>query len=190
MLSSVNPYGLGNVYTQNIQPNTKESQPSSTQNIQDSQELPNLSKETLEIRKFSDGVKGANEMVGAMQIADITLNALSTQAKDMGEINPENLNILDKTAKAAQFRNEALFGRELSLNLAGENVSLSLPLPSQMAQDNSSLIESLSQKHNEISDKMSTISTLIEKASLPLSNNTQNYDFENFDTNSFKNLFQ
>ena len=190
MLSSVNPYGLGNIYTQNIQPITKESQPSTTQNIQDSQELPNLSKETLEIRKFSDGVKGANEMVGAMQIADITLNALSTQAKDMGEINPENLNILDKTAKAAQFRNEALFGRELSLNLAGENVSLSLPLPSQMAQDDSSLIESLSQKHNEISDKMSTISTLIEKASLPLSNNTQNYDFENFDTNSFKNLFQ
>ena len=109
MLSSVNPYGLGNIYTQNIQPNTKESQPSTTQNIQDSQELPNLSKETLEIRKFSDGVKGANEMVGAMQIADITLNALSTQAKDMGEINPENLNILDKTAKAAQFSRRKCF---------------------------------------------------------------------------------
>ncbi|WP_039872740.1 flagellar FLiS export co-chaperone, partial [Helicobacter canadensis] len=140
------------------------------------------------IRKFSDGIKGANEMIGAMQIADITLNALSTQAKDM-EINADNLNSLDSIAKTAQFKNESLFGKELTLNLAGENVSLSLPLPSQISNENS-LVENFSQKHNEINEKMTKISSLIEKASLPLGGATQNYDFENFDSNSFKNLFR
>ena len=189
MLTSVNPYGIGNIYSQKPTSLPKEAEvESQVQTTQETQELPNLSKEALEIRKFSDGIKGANEMIGAMQIADITLNALSTKAKDM-EINTTNLDTLDSVAKAAQFKNEPLFGKELTLNLAGENVSLSLPLPSQINKEDS-LVESLSQKHNEIGEKMSKISSLIEKASLPLGGATQNYDFENFDYNSFKNLFR
>lgn len=189
MLTSVNPYGIGNIYSQKPTSLPKEAEiESQVQTTQETQELPNLSKEALEIRKFSDGIKGANEMIGAMQIADITLNALSAKAKDM-EINTTNLDALDSVAKAAQFKNEPLFGKELTLNLAGENVSLSLPLPSQINKEDS-LVESLSQKHNEIGEKMSKISSLIEKASLPLGGATQNYDFENFDSNSFKNLFR
>lgn len=189
MLSSVNPYGMGNIYPQKPISSTQEAETeSATQSTQESQELPNLSKEALEIRKFSDGIKGANEMIGAMQIADITLNALSTQAQN-AEANSENLSALDSTAKAAQFKNESLFGRELTLNLAGESVSLSLPLPSQMDKEKS-LVENFSQKHEEISEKMTKISSLIEKASLPLGSATQNYDFENFDSSSFKNLFR
>ncbi len=187
MLSSVNPYGMGNIYPQKPISSTKEAESKSiAQSTQESQELPNLSKEALEIRKFSDGIKGANEMIGAMQIADITLNALSTQAQNA---KADDLNALDSTAKAAQFKNESLFGKELTLNLAGESVSLSLPLPSQMDKEKS-LVENFSQKHDEISEKMTKISSLIEKASLPLGSTTQNYDFENFDSNSFKNLFR
>ena len=122
-------------------------------------------------------------MVGAMQIADITLNALSNQIKSSGE----NLSALDSSAKAAQFKGEALFGKELTISLAGESVSLSLPLPSQM-QGN--LSENLANKHQEIADKMGQISGLIEKASMPFSApNGQTFDFENFDPSSLKGIF-
>ena len=92
MLSKIdsygNPYGLGNVYQK---PEIQQVQQQQTEVaipqeiLQEVQELPNLSPTALEIRKFSDGIKGANEMVGAMQIADITLNALSNQVKSSGE---------------------------------------------------------------------------------------------------------
>lgn len=188
MLSTVNPYGLGNVYQKpeavaNIESKTTQAQvaPKITQ---ETQELPNLSQNALEIRKFSDGIKGANEMVGAMQIADITLNALSNQIKSSGE----DLDALDVSAKAAQFKGEALFGKELTISLAGENVSLSLPLPSQM-QGN--LGENFANKHQEIADKMGQISGLIEKASLPFSvQNGQSFDFENFDPSMLKGAFR
>lgn len=186
MLSTINPYGLGNVYQK---PEVQQVQPQPAQvaipqeGAQEVQELPNLSPTALEIRKFSDGVKGANEMVGAMQIADITLNALSNQIKSSGE----NLSALDSSAKAAQFKGEALFGKELTISLAGESVSLSLPLPSQM-QGN--LSENLANKHQEIADKMGQISGLIEKASMPFSApNGQTFDFENFDPSSLKGIF-
>lgn len=191
MLSSVNPYGIGKVYPNSqveaLKP-TMPTQESQTQNIeskntQEVQELPNLSQTALAIRKFSDGVKGANEMIGAMQIADMTLSGLGNQIKSSGE----DLAQLDNTAKAAQFKGESLFGRELTLSLAGENVALSLPMPSQME---GSIGENLTNKHNEIMQKMQQISGLIEKASLPLgAKNTQEFDFENFDPNSFKGLF-
>lgn len=190
MLSKIdsygNPYGLGNVYQK---PEIQQVQPQQTEVaipqeiLQEVQELPNLSPTALEIRKFSDGIKGANEMVGAMQIADITLNALSNQVKSSGE----NLNALDTSAKAAQFKGEALFGRELTISLAEESVSLSLPLPSQM-QGN--LSESLADKHQEIADKMGQISGLIEKASMPFSApDGQSFDFENFDPSALKGIF-
>ncbi|MBX7489895.1 flagellar FLiS export co-chaperone [Helicobacter turcicus] len=198
MLSTINPYGLGNIYqkpqvealhtesktaeSKTAESKTAESQ-IATQTAQEIQELPSLSQNALEIRKFSDGIKGANEMVGAMQIADITLNALSNQIKSSGE----DLNALDASAKAAQFKGEALFGKELTISLAGESVSLSLPLPSQI-QGN--LSESFANKHQEISDKMGQISGLIEKSSLPFSTpNGQNFDFENFDPSSLKGIF-
>ena len=186
MLSTIKPYGLGNVYQK---PEIQQVQPQQTQvaipqeNLQEVQELPNLSPTALEIRKFSDGIKGANEMVGAMQIADITLNALSNQIKSSGE----NLNALDTSAKAAQFKGEALFGRELTISLAGESVSLSLPLPSQI-QGN--LSESLADKHQEIADKMGQIRGLIEKASMPFSApDGHSFDFENFDPSALKGIF-
>lgn len=191
MLSSVNPYGIGKVYPNSqveaLKPTmpTQESQTQNieSKNIQEVQELPNLSQTALEIRKFSDGVKGANEMIGAMQIADMTLSGLGNQIKSSGE----DLAQLDNTAKAAQFKGESLFGRELTLSLAGENVALSLPMPSQME---GSISENLTNKHNEIMQKMQQISGLIEKASLPFGvQNTQEFDFENFDSNSFKGLF-
>ncbi len=186
MLSSVNPYGMGNVYP-NLQVGaikpTQDVVNVESQTTQEAQELPNLSQVALEIRKFSDGVKGANEMVGAMQIADITLSGLSNQIKS----GSENLAQLDNTAKAAQFKGESLFGKELTLTLAGENVLLSLPLPSQME---GSIGENLANKHNEIMEKMGKISELIEKASTPLNApSNQEFDFENFDPNSLKGLF-
>lgn len=191
MLSSVNPYGIGKVYpnpqvnavkpTQEIR--AQEVRNIESQNVQETQELPNLSPMALEIRKFSDGVKGANEMIGAMQIADITLSGLGNQIKSSGG----DLSQLDNTAKAAQFKGESLFGRELTLSLAGENVSLSLPLPSQM---DGSISENLASKHNEIMDKMGKISSLIEKASLPIgAPSVQEFDFENFDPSTLKGLF-
>ncbi|EEO25995.1 flagellar FLiS export co-chaperone [Helicobacter winghamensis] len=187
MLSTINPYGLGNAYktpeaTLNVESKITQEQVAS-QATQEAQELPNLSQNVLEIRKFTDGIKGANEMVGAMQIADITLNALSNQIKSSGS----DLNALDVSAKAAQFKGEALFGKELTTSLAGESVSLSLPLPSQMEGD---LGENLANKHQEIMDKMGQISGLIEKASLPFSApNGQSFDFENFDPSSLKGIF-
>ncbi|WP_297579131.1 flagellar FLiS export co-chaperone [Helicobacter sp. UBA3407] len=185
MLSSVNPYGIGNIYPNSqvgaIKP--QDSAKVESQKAQEMQELPNLSQTALEIRKFSDGVKGANEMIGAMQIADITLNGLGNQIKSSGE----NITQLDNTAKAAQFKGESLFGKELTLTLAGESVSLSLPLPSQIQ---GSISESLTNKHNEIMQKMGKISDLIEKASLPIgAPTTQEFDFENFDPNTLKSLF-
>lgn len=187
MLSSVNPYGVGKIYPNpqvGIQPtHENKAQNAESQNTQEVQELPNLSEVALEIRKFSDGVKGANEMVGAMQIADITLNGLDNQIKSSGE----DLIQLDSTAKVAQFKGESLFGKELTIMLAGENVSLSLPLPSQME---GSIRENLASKHNEIMEKMGRISELIEKASQPLNApSNQDFDFENFDPSSFKGLF-
>ncbi|WP_297809788.1 flagellar FLiS export co-chaperone [uncultured Helicobacter sp.] len=190
MLSSVNPYGIGNIYPN---PQVEALKPTIAQeaqiqgvefnNTQEAQELPELSQIALEIRKFSDGIKGANEMIGAMQIADMTLNGLGNQIKSSGE----NVAQLDNTAKAAQFKGESLFGRELTLSLAGENVSLSLPFPSQME---GSISKGLANKHNEIMQKMGQISGLIEKASLPISaSSTQEFDFENFDANSLKGLF-
>ncbi|MDD6055480.1 MAG: flagellar FLiS export co-chaperone [Helicobacteraceae bacterium] len=185
MLSSINPYGVGSVYkpqnTQGIAQTESQKPQATTQSIE-TQELPQISQNALEIRKFSDGVKGANEMIGAMQIADITLNALSNQRQ-----NSSDLSALDNTAKAAQFKGEGLFGRELSLSLAGESVSLSLPLPSQISGD---LGESLANKHEEILDKMGQISGLIEKASLPFTApNGASFDFENFDPSSLKGIF-
>lgn len=188
MLSSVNPYGMGKIYPNsqiNLQPTqgVQDTINAESQAVQEAQELPNLSQTALEIRKFSDGVKGANEMVGAMQIADITLSGLGNQIKSSGE----DLAQLDNTAKAAQFKGEALFGKELSLSLAGENVSVSLPLPSQME---GSISENLTNKHNEIMEKMGKISELIEKASQPFNApSNQDFDFENFDPSSFKGLF-
>ncbi|TLD85302.1 hypothetical protein LS70_001785 [Helicobacter sp. MIT 11-5569] len=187
MLSTVNPYGVGNIYQkpQVAATQEKESQNVSTQqqNLQEVQELPNVSQTALEIRKFTDGIKGANEMVGAMQIADITLNALSNQIKSSGA----DMNALDATAKAAQFKGEALFGKELTTSLADENVSLSLPLPSQIQGD---VAEAFANKHQEIMDKMGQISGLIEKASLPFgAPNGQSFDFENFDPSALKGLF-
>ena len=80
-----------------------------------------------------------------------------------------------------------MFGRELTISLAEESVSLSLPLPSQM-QGN--LSESLADKHQEIADKMVQISTLIEKASMPFSApDGQSFDFENFDPSALKGIF-
>lgn len=189
MLSTINSYGLGNVYQKSpteanvrAESNRTESQAIS-QGAQETQELPKLSQNALEIRKFTDGIKGANEMVGAMQIADITLNALSNQIRSSGE----DLNALDKSAKAAQFKGEALFGKELTISLAGESVSLSLPFPSQMEGN---LGENFANKHEEIAEKMGQISGLIEKASLPFSApNGQSFDFENFDPNSLKGIF-
>ena len=185
MVSSINQFNTGNVY-QTTQPKemTQEAQlESKGENSPiEIQELPNISSQALEIRKFTDGIKGANEMIGAMQIADITINAISNQLKS----GTTDINTLDSTAKAAQFKNEPLFGKELSLQLAGENVSVSLPLPSQLGEF---LPNKLSDKHDEIMEKMTTISGLIEKASLPISSNN-NYDFENFDANIFKGLFK
>lgn len=185
MLSSVNPYGIGNAFapqgSQNIQ-KPQEQSITQSQQSQELQELPTLSQRDLEIRRFSNDIKGANEMVGAMQIADITLNALSNQAK----LGTSSTQELDNTAKAAQFKGESLFGRELSMSLAGENISLSLPLPSQIEGD---LVENFSNKHDEISKNLSKMSELIEKASMPIAPNSQNYDFENFDATAFKNMF-
>ena len=189
MLQKINPYGIGNnVYQQSpkqevaAQEKTVQQAPAA---IQDTQEISNLSSQELAIRKFSDGVKGANEMIGAMQIADITLNALSNQIRS----GNGDLASLDSTAKAAQFKNDTLFGRELSVSLNDENVTLSLPLPSKLANNEADLAQSLTQKHEEISQKLGKISELIEKASLPFTQNTQNFDFENFDANTFKGLF-
>lgn len=183
-LSSVNPYGVGSVYKPQTQMIPQESQKS--QNVAqntETQELPSISQNALEIRKFSDGVKGANEMIGAMQIADITLSGLGNQIKSSGV----DLDVLDSTAKAAKFKEEALFGKELKMELAGEEVSLSLPLPSQMEGD---LGVNLANKHQEIMDKMGVISGLIEKASLPFTApNGQSFDFENFDPSSLKGIF-
>ncbi|WP_104721964.1 flagellar FLiS export co-chaperone [Helicobacter mesocricetorum] len=191
MFSSVNPYGLGNIQTRHTAPTaTKQDQITEKPQSQERQELPAISNQVLEIRKFSDGIKGANEIIGAMQIADITLNALGSQVKTLGEIDSKNINLLDTTAKNAQFKGETLFGKELTLNLAGENVSLSLPLPSQLLNENSSFIQALSNKHDEISQKLGQVSNLIEKASLPFNNKTtKNFDFENFDADTFKGLF-
>ncbi|AWI33643.1 flagellar FLiS export co-chaperone [Helicobacter apodemus] len=190
MLSSINPYGLGNIQTSHTIPTTaKQNEITQKPQSKEIQELPTISNEALEIRKFSDGIKGANEIIGAMQIADITLNALSSQVKTLGGVNSQNIDALDKTAKNAQFKGDALFGKELTLNLAGENVSLSLPLPSQLLKENSSLMQALANKHDEISQKLGQVSDLVEKASLPLNQATTNFDFENFDANTFKGLF-
>ncbi len=111
------------------------------------------------------------------------MSGLGNQIKSSGG----DLTQLDNTAKAAQFKGESLFGRELTLSLAGENVSLSLPFPSQME---GSISENLANKHNEIMEKMEQISGLIEKASLPIgAPSTQEFDFENFDPSSLKGLF-
>ena len=190
MISSVNPYGLGNIQTRHTIPTTKQNEVTQNPQSKEIQELPAISNQALEIRKFSDGIKGANEIIGAMQIADITLNALSSQVKTLGEVDSQNINLLDATAKNAQFKGEALFGKELTLELAGESVSLSLPLPSQLLNKDSSLLQAFSNKHDEISQKLGQVSNLVEKASLPLSHKTtQNFDFENFDANTFKGLF-
>lgn len=126
----------------------------------------------LEIRKFSDGVKGANELIGAMQIADITLKKAQSAP---------NLNEADTLANAAKFGGESIFGRELSLNIANEKLSLQLPLPSQ--------IDDLSAKRSEISQKLGQISGLIEKASTPvMPQGAGNYDFENFDAAAFMKM--
>ncbi len=66
---------------------------------------------------------------------------------------------------------------------------LFLPLPSQLLKENSSLIQALANKHDEISQKLGQVSDLVEKASLPLNQATTNFDFENFDANTFKGLF-
>ncbi|MDE5592077.1 MAG: flagellar FLiS export co-chaperone, partial [Helicobacter sp.] len=161
MLHSINAYGIGNLpHTQNL---------TSTQQVKEQNEpvaeiheLPKISDQALEIRKFSDGVKGANEIIGAMQIADITLSALGNQAKSLGEVNAQNIDILDSIAKNAQFKGESLFGRELSLSFGGESISLSLPMPSQILQQESPVIQAFSDKHQEISEKLTSISQLIE----------------------------
>ena len=179
----INPYGMGNAYP--TQPLNK---PQEAQNIQpqniptDSNDVANISEQELKLRKFTDGVKGANEMIGAMQIADITLNALGNQIKT----GNSNITDLDNTAKATQFKNDSLFGRELSVSLANESVSISLPLPSTIAQ-NGDLTQGLLAKHDEISSKLSKISELIEKGSQPFVAN--GFDFENFDANAFKSMF-
>lgn len=185
MLATINPYGLGNVYQKSNVGNTNalEGEQVESKQSKEIQELPNVSQTTLEIRKFSDGIKGANEMVGAMQIADITLNALSNQIKSNGI----DVVGLDTTAKAAQFKGESLFGKELRISLAGEDVALSLPLPSQVSGD---LGEAFANKHQEITEKMGQISSLIEKASLPFhAPSGQDFDFENFSTETLKGLF-
>lgn len=186
MVSSINQFNTGNVY-QTTQPKeatqVAQLEPNSENSPIEIQELPNVSNQTLEIRKFTDGIKGANEMIGAMQIADITINAISNQLKS----GTTDVSTLDSTAKAAQFKSEPLFGKELNLQLAGESISVSLPLPSQLGEF---LPNKLSEKHDEIMEKMTAISGLIEKASLPISNNSENYDFENFDANTFKGLFK
>ena len=182
----INPYGMGNAYPTQInrQQEIQNTQPqNSTQNIpSDSNDITSLSEQELKLRKFTDGVKGANEMIGAMQIADITLNALGNQLKT-GNSDIANL---DSTAKATQFKNDSLFGRELSVSLSGESVSISLPFPSKLAE-NGDLAQALSQKHDEISSKLGKISELIEKGSQPFVAN--GFDFENFDANAFKSMF-
>lgn len=187
MLSSVKPYGLGNIQTTHIPTTPKQN--AITQKPQEIEKLPTISNEVLEIRKFSEGIKGANEIIGAMQIADMTLKSLSSEAKALKEVTPQNIEILDEVAKKAQFKGEALFDKELRLNLAGENLSLSLPLPSQLFKEESSLMQALSNKRDEISQKLGEVGNLIEKASLPLNGATTNFDFENFDANAFKGLF-
>lgn len=183
MLPTINPYGVGNVY-QNPTIDSNVSNPKPTQTtMQEVQELPNLSQNTLEIRRFTDGIKGANEMVGALQIANIALNKLHNAIKD----GIEDVTALDAQAKASQFKGEALFGRELTATLGGENVSLSLPLPSQIEGD---LGENFTSKQQEISERIGIISGLIEKASLPFAAaSAQNFDFENFDPNVLKGIF-
>lgn len=61
MLSTINPYGLGNAYktpeaTLNVESKITQEQVAS-QATQEAQELPNLSQNVLEIRKFTDGIK-------------------------------------------------------------------------------------------------------------------------------------
>ncbi len=193
MQSSVNPYGVGSYQNlqnlQRVNPAQNIENPQVAQNIAQEQgntevqELPNISQTALEIRKFSDGIKGANEMIGALQIADITLNALGNQLKS----GATDLSALDATAKAAQFKGEALFGKELRISLADESVALSLPLPSQIQGDVSA---GIANKHQEISETMTRMSGLIEKASLPFSApNGEGFDFENFNPASLKGLF-
>lgn len=158
----------------------------------------------LEIEAFSQGIKGANEFIGALQSADVALKKMGKEGENLAWIHQslqdplmdsstqealkeqlqESQEKISSLAQNSSFMGKKLFDRELVNEVGGERFSLSLQDPSSLGEESMSYIEG---KRVEISQTLSKVSEAISKGnSTP---NPNNYNFEEFDASAFMKLF-
>lgn len=129
----------------------------------------------LEIEAFTRGVKGANEYIGALQSADVTLKKMSKS---------ENTEAMSALAEASSFMGKKLFDRELVNEIGSERFSLTLRNPAPFGEEAK---EYITQKRGEISGLLAKVSDAISNSNRV--ENPNNYNFEEFDANAFMKLF-
>lgn len=129
----------------------------------------------LEIEAFAQGVKGANEYIGALQSADIALKKMS---------NLDDAHEMNKVAQSSSFMGKKLFDKELINEVGGERFSLALRDPSLLGNEAK---EYVAQKREEISGLLARVSSAISNSNRV--ENPNNYNFEEFDANTFMKLF-
>ncbi|MGP1450426.1 MAG: flagellar FLiS export co-chaperone [Wolinella sp.] len=139
----------------------------------------------LEIEAFTRGIKGANEFIGALQVADIALKKMAKEGENtVNEAQAaESLAKIDMLAQNSSFMGKKLFDRELTNEVNSTRFSLTLENPASMGNE---MIRYIDSKRGEIASTLTNVSNAISSSSLV---EDSGFNFEEFDPSAFKKLF-
>ena len=127
-------------------------------------------KSKLKIHKFGEDMKSANELIGALQILDITLKKIITEASkvdrelvESGELTQGVVFAIEQLIGKCSFMGMELFDATMSTEFGGEEISFSVASPMEFVTrgDFANTIAYLEDKREEIKQTLSLISQKI-----------------------------
>ncbi|WP_181566276.1 flagellar FLiS export co-chaperone [Helicobacter monodelphidis] len=164
-----------------------EFKPNATENkgmITPKQDSLSLSSSNFEVLAFTKSVKGANEFIGALQTANVTLKKID---KAMSE--GADTGVVSDLAEKSSFMGNKLFNKNLLVSVGGKDFSLTLQNPADLSDDSRG--EYISSKRAEIAQVLSDVNVAVSShESMPsVPTNGSKYNFEEFDAEAFKKMF-
>ena len=127
-------------------------------------------KSKLKIHKFGEDMKSANELIGALQILDITLKKIITEASkvdrelvESSELTQGVVFAIEQLIGKCSFMGMELFDATMSTEFGGEEISFSVASPMEfvLRGDFANTIAYLEDKREEIKQTLSLISQKI-----------------------------
>lgn len=139
--------------------------------------LNSAPKSKVQIHRFGEGIKAANELIGCLQVLNSKLNKLQTIVSKIefsledDQNNPANVNMVEILIAQAKdlvantrFIDKELFDVELGVQLGSHNIAFEMPTPMPFLEtrDFTALNQYVDAKKEEITACMEAIKAISE----------------------------